>query len=125
MLDYHEHLWPRARSRSLEASADQLAQYCARAAGNAIADRFGRRERWGRRVKQDGITGSLVPLPAQNCGRPPAPDPLLCRVVISCCCALRSPQPRRLKVGNEDLLQHVPVLRMLGDADLPGISELL
>jgi hypothetical protein len=49
----------------------------------------------------------------------------LCRVAILCRGRLRLPQSRRVKVGNEDLLQHVPILRMLGDADLPGIGKAL
>ena len=38
MIDYHVHLWPHAPNLSLQASVDQLAAYCAHAAGLGITE---------------------------------------------------------------------------------------
>jgi len=38
VLDYHVHLWPHAPNLSLQASVDQLAAYCARAASLGITE---------------------------------------------------------------------------------------
>lgn len=38
MIDYHVHLWPHTPGLSLEASVDQLAEYCAHAAGLGVTE---------------------------------------------------------------------------------------